>query len=411
MKLVQAIHELTPAVLGVGALAGCVAALPILFCWQIIASFGVINHVKTFTTFHERSCRVDASKASASFARIAGPPREARGLRTWRCSSWECRSAASQVRGGSRYWAPSLAQHAAPARSSGPPRAFISCMHPQPPRLPAHAHALCVEIPLLERVRRPGVCTDQSRRALGPPADLRSRRRRPHAHGRVAAGEAPPCVRRQDRVDCRSQPGHRSGGAHPPAPIALAASRRSTAHCSHRSMRTRSHAREGEDVCKPTRRLGKATTTRYRTPPCASSLQVAYTLAGLGARLVLSARRKDALEEVAKECRRLGAPDAQVVTMDLRGDSASLQARAWEGKWAHLNSFPARLSSRPSARQSPAAAPLPSPPPRSQAAAAAAEAAAAKWGSASAGVDFLYLIAGGTQRAAAEDTDPAVRAA
>lgn len=46
---------------------------------------------------------------------------------------------------------------------------------------------------------------------------------------------------------------------------------------------------------------------------------------------------------------------------------------------------------------------------RPQAAAAAAEAAASKWGGASAGVDFLFLIAGGTQRAAAEDTDTAVR--
>ncbi len=85
---------------------------------------------------------------------------------------------------------------------------------------------------------------------------------------------------------------------------------------------------------------------------------LALQLAAAGAVVVLSARRADALARVAAACSAAGAPRCAVVPLDLRG-----------GAQAHAD-----------------------------AAAAAAAAAGAD------GVAYLFLAAGGTQRAAAEDT-------
>ncbi len=85
---------------------------------------------------------------------------------------------------------------------------------------------------------------------------------------------------------------------------------------------------------------------------------LALALARQGAAVILSSRRADALQRVAAACVAAGAPRADVVPLDLRG-----------GAEAH-------------------------------AAAAAAAATAAGAG----GVAYLFLAAGGTQRAAAEDT-------
>jgi dehydrogenase/reductase SDR family protein 7 len=90
---------------------------------------------------------------------------------------------------------------------------------------------------------------------------------------------------------------------------------------------------------------------------------VALKLAAQGAVLILSARRADALAAVAAACTAAGAPRVAVVPLDLRAGPA-----------AH--------------------------------AAAAAAASAAARGP----VSYLFLAAGGTQRAAAEDTSPEVDA-
>ena len=91
---------------------------------------------------------------------------------------------------------------------------------------------------------------------------------------------------------------------------------------------------------------------------------LALALARQGAAVILSSRRADALQRVAAACLAAGAARADVVPLDLRG-----------GAEAH-------------------------------AAAAAAAAAAAGAG----GVAYMFLAAGGTQRAAAEDTSAEVDA-
>ena len=92
--------------------------------------------------------------------------------------------------------------------------------------------------------------------------------------------------------------------------------------------------------------------------------QVALDLAACGARVVVSSRRADALQEVASKCSALGAAGAHVVTLDLN-DLASV---------------------------------------------AAAAQAVATLASEHGGLAYCFLLAGGTQRAAAEDTQPAVDA-
>lgn len=91
---------------------------------------------------------------------------------------------------------------------------------------------------------------------------------------------------------------------------------------------------------------------------------LALQLAAQGAHVILSSRRADALQRVAAACLAAGAPRADVVPLDLRA-----------GPVAHA-----------------------------VAAAAAHDAAGA------AGVAFLFLAAGGTQRAAAEETSADVDA-
>ena len=92
--------------------------------------------------------------------------------------------------------------------------------------------------------------------------------------------------------------------------------------------------------------------------------QVALDLASCGARVVLSSRRADALQEVATKCSALGAAGTHVVTLDLN-----------------------ELDSVVAASQ-------------------VVSAVASEHG----GLAYCFLLAGGTQRAAAEDTQPAVDA-